>query len=141
MAAIPGLQTNNGRQIPMITPMAKPFSRLLYTLIGMSALGCTALLTACGQGEPTSPAPETSKAKIQSQLSDQNTQEQASRDRQSEARRAIVLLEAAQQRGWSQGHNATVACLQGERAQTDGNELRCEEQAYVEKNYRQINNR
>lgn len=34
-----------------------------------------------------------------------------------------------------QGHAATVECLQGERAITDGNELRCEEWAYVQSNY------
>ena len=34
-----------------------------------------------------------------------------------------------------QGHAATVECLQGERAITDGNELRCEEWAYVQDNY------
>ena len=42
---------------------------------------------------------------------------------------------AAGQKGWIDGHRATVACLHGERAQTDGNELRCEEPAYVRDNY------
>lgn len=41
----------------------------------------------------------------------------------------------AGQKGWIDGHRATVACLHGERAQTDGNELRCEELAYVRENY------
>lgn len=34
-----------------------------------------------------------------------------------------------------QGHGATVDCLHGERAQTDGDELRCEDWAYVRQNY------
>ncbi len=34
-----------------------------------------------------------------------------------------------------QGHGATVDCLHGERAQTDGDELRCEDWSYVRANY------
>jgi hypothetical protein len=34
-----------------------------------------------------------------------------------------------------QGHAATVDCLQGERAITDGDELRCEQWDYVRENY------
>ena len=34
-----------------------------------------------------------------------------------------------------QGHAATIDCLQGERAITDGDELRCEDWAYVQTNY------
>ena len=34
-----------------------------------------------------------------------------------------------------QGHAVTVECLHAERAQTDGDELRCEEWSYVYKNY------
>ena len=34
-----------------------------------------------------------------------------------------------------QGHSATVDCLHGERAQTDGDELRCEDWSYVRSNY------
>jgi len=33
------------------------------------------------------------------------------------------------------GHQATVRCLRGERAITDGDELRCEDWAYVQANY------
>jgi hypothetical protein len=38
-------------------------------------------------------------------------------------------------RGLVEGHEAMVTCLQGERAQTDGNELRCEDWSYVRQNY------
>ncbi len=34
-----------------------------------------------------------------------------------------------------QGHAATIDCLQGERSITDGDELRCEDWAYVQANY------
>ncbi|MCX5941313.1 MAG: hypothetical protein NTX18_10010 [Cyanobium sp. LacPavin_0818_WC50_MAG_67_9] len=55
---------------------------------------------------------------------------------QKQAQRAAAQAAAVGLRhGWSEGHQSTVACLHGERAQTDGNELRCEEQAYVERNY------
>ena len=33
------------------------------------------------------------------------------------------------------GHEATVRCLHGERALSDGDELRCEDWSYVIKNY------
>lgn len=140
MAAIPELPTNNGRQFRVKAAMAKPLSRLLGTLVGMSVLGCAALLGACRQGAPTTPTPEAGRKQPQSQPNDQVAQEQAGREQQDQARRTAELLQAAQKRGWREGHNATVACLHGERAQTDGNELRCEEQNYVEKNYRQTNN-
>lgn len=35
------------------------------------------------------------------------------------------------------GHAATVRCLRGERATTDGDELRCEDWPYVISNYSQ----
>ncbi|MEB3234737.1 MAG: hypothetical protein VKM98_04860 [Cyanobacteriota bacterium] len=34
------------------------------------------------------------------------------------------------------GHQSTVRCLRGERAMTDGDELRCEDWNYVINNYR-----
>ena len=34
-----------------------------------------------------------------------------------------------------QGHQAMVECQHGERANTDGDELRCEDWAYVRSNY------
>ena len=37
--------------------------------------------------------------------------------------------------GQVQGHAATVRCLRGERALTDGDELRCEDWVYVLSNY------
>lgn len=61
---------------------------------------------------------------------------QAEQQRQQHAAERKRVEATARAQGWQQGHRATVACLQGERAQTDGSELRCEEQAYVETNYR-----
>ncbi|QVL52556.1 MAG: hypothetical protein KFB97_14330 [Cyanobium sp. M30B3] len=57
---------------------------------------------------------------------------------------AVALsLGGCAQPGWQrsvealmqQGHAATVDCLQAERAITGGDELRCEEWAYVRQNY------
>lgn len=48
---------------------------------------------------------------------------------------AKALQDKARTNGLVAGHTATVACLRGERAQTDGNELRCEDWAYVRQNY------
>lgn len=44
-------------------------------------------------------------------------------------------LNTAKQELIRQGHAATVDCLQGERAITGGDELRCEEWDYVRQNY------
>lgn len=44
-------------------------------------------------------------------------------------------LSEERSRGLLQGHEAMVSCLHGERAQTDGNELRCEDWSYVRQNY------
>ncbi|MBM5824464.1 MAG: hypothetical protein FJ054_03690 [Cyanobacteria bacterium M_surface_10_m2_119] len=41
----------------------------------------------------------------------------------------------AMQEVMRQGHAATIDCLQGERAITDGDELRCEDWRYVRENY------
>ncbi len=41
----------------------------------------------------------------------------------------------AMQEVMRQGHAATIDCLQGERAITDGDELRCEDWQYVKENY------
>lgn len=51
------------------------------------------------------------------------------------AAEAKALQDKGRTSGLVQGHTATVACLRGERAQTDGNELRCEDWAYVRQNY------
>jgi len=45
-----------------------------------------------------------------------------------------VSLEQAS--GALNGHQITVRCLRGERAMTDGDELRCEDWTYVLDNYR-----
>ncbi|MFQ6538961.1 MULTISPECIES: hypothetical protein [Aphanothece] len=50
---------------------------------------------------------------------------------------AQTALAEGSSRGLEQGHSATVDCLHGERAQTDGNELRCEDWTYVQQNYLQ----
>ena len=42
---------------------------------------------------------------------------------------------ADQHHGERVGHAATVRCLRGERALTDGDELRCEDWDYVSSNY------
>jgi hypothetical protein len=44
-------------------------------------------------------------------------------------------LSEERSRALVEGHEAMVSCLQGERAQTDGNELRCEDWSYVRQNY------
>ena len=121
--------------------MAKSSSRLLRTLVGLSLGGLSVaatgvLLSGCRQAALNTPGGATDPKQIEAKPSDQAALNQASQTQQDQARRTAALQQAAQRRGWSEGHNATVACLHGERAQTDGNELRCEEQAYVEQNYR-----
>jgi hypothetical protein len=104
------------------------FGQLLSTLFALGLAGGGSLLTGCqrlelkeGSREPAS----------------QGRATQAMQARRDEATAAeqVRLREAARQRGWGEGHSSTVACLQGERAQTDGSELRCEDQAYVQQNY------
>jgi len=95
----------------------------------LTLLGSALLLSACQQGglrPPSQPA-----------LPPANQTEQTEKDRQAEARKQAEqkIEQQALKQGWSRGHLATVACLHGERAQTDGNELRCEDQTYVERNY------
>ena len=41
-----------------------------------------------------------------------------------------------QKSGPASGHAMTVRCLRGERAMSDGDELRCEDWSYVSNNYR-----
>jgi len=93
---------------------------------GLAAcLLCAALLlTACGR--------EVSKPKAVTSAPQGPVPSAAQKQAQRAAAQAAAV---ALRRGWSEGHQSTVACLHGERAQTDGNELRCEEQAYVERNY------
>jgi len=92
--------------------------------LGASLLCAALLLTACGRKSAT---PEAVRPTPQVQAPSA-THQQAKRN-------AAQAAAVARQRGWSEGHQSTVACLHGERAQTDGNELRCEEQVYVERNY------
>ncbi len=120
--------------------MAISGSRLVRTLMGLGLGGLTVaaggvLLSGCRQAalNPSGRAPEAKP--LEAKPSDQTALNQASPTREDQPGRTAELQQAAQQRGWREGHNATVACLHGERAQTDGNELRCEEQAYVLKNY------
>ena len=104
--------------------MEKSRSRRIATLLGIGLGGLSVvagsglLLGGCNQGTLNSLRSETSK------------------EQQNQVRQAAAREQAARQRGWSEGHQATVACLHGERAQTDGNELLCEDSAYVAKNYR-----
>lgn len=104
----------------------RPDLRSISTLlIAVGLLGGGALLTAC---QPRDPAG--------------NSSERATPERAQQATleedRLAAQTKAAWQRGWGEGHGATVACLRGERAQTDGSELRCEDQAYVQQNYRPV---
>ena len=99
----------------------------------LALLGSGTLLASCQTDAPQLPAQPT--------LPSPNAAEQAQADQQAEAARLAQqrIEQAALKQGWSAGHRATVTCLQGERAQTDGNELRCEDPAYVEQNYRSTN--
>ncbi|MCP9891076.1 hypothetical protein KBY57_08415 [Cyanobium sp. Aljojuca 7D2] len=101
----------------------------------LALVGSSVLLAACQKGAPQLPAQPTLPAP--------NAAGQPQADQQAEAAKLAQqrIEQAALKQGWSAGHRATVTCLQGERAQTDGNELRCEDQAYVEQNYRSSNNR
>ncbi len=97
----------------------------------LTLLGSALLLSACQRGIPQLPA--------QPNLPPPNKAGQPQNDPQGDAVKTSAqqrIEQAALKQGWRAGHLATVACLQGERAQTDGNELRCEDQAYVEQNYR-----
>jgi len=100
----------------------------------LALLGSGVLLAACQKGGPQLPAQPT--------LPSPNAAEQAQAEQQAAAAKLAQkqIEQAALKQGWSAGHLATVTCLKGERAQTDGNELRCEDQAYVEQNYRSTNN-
>lgn len=95
----------------------------------ISALAVGLLITSCSRDPGKTPTAAPARPDGASQL-----QEERQRQQQAEERKQREAAALAQ--GWQQGHRATVACLQGERAQTDGSELRCEEQAYVEQNYR-----
>jgi len=92
--------------------------------LAASLLCAALLLTACGR--------EVSKTKTVTSAPQAPVPSAAQKQAQRAAAQAAAV---ALRRGWSEGHQSTVACLHGERAQTDGNELRCEEQAYVERNY------
>jgi hypothetical protein len=94
--------------------------------LGASLLGAALLLTACGK-EAAKPKAVSSAPQAQMSV--------PSADQKQAQRAAAQAAAVALRRGWSEGHQSTVACLHGERAQTDGNELRCEEQTYVERNY------
>ena len=100
----------------------------------LALLGSGVLLAACQKGGPPLPAQPT--------LPSPNAAGQPQAGQQGEAAKLAQqrIEQAALKQGWSEGHRATVTCLKGERAQTDGNELRCEDQAYVEQNYRSTNN-
>jgi len=115
------------------TPTRDRQRRLLP--FSLALLGSGVLLAACQNGGPPLPAQPT--------LPPPNAAGQPQVDQQAEAAKLAQqrIEQAALKQGWSAGHRATVTCLQGERAQTDGNELRCEDQAYVEQNYRSSNNR
>ena len=100
--------------------------------LGTPFLCAALLLTACGRETPKPRAGSTAPDAPLHNASQQQAQRAATQERKAaEAKAAATAL----RRSWSEGHQSTVACLRGERAQTDGNELRCEEQAYVERNY------
>ena len=110
--------------------MCTRFKPLIGTLLAIAIGASSGLLVSCGSNKP-------------SQESIQPTQEQLAEQQRLAALRQAERLKSekgsekreADQKGWIDGHRATVACLHGERAQTDGNELRCEELAYVRENY------
>ena len=97
-------------------------------------LGSGVLLAACQKGGPQLPPQPT--------LPSPDAAEQPKAEQQAAAAKLAQqrIEQATLKQGWSAGHRATVTCLKGERAQTDGNELRCEDQAYVEQNYKSTNN-
>ena len=106
--------------------MCARFKPLIGTLLALAIGASSGLLVSCRSNKP-------------SQESIKPTQEQLAEQQQLAALRQAARLKSekgeAGQKGWIDGHRATVACLHGERAQTDGNELRCEELAYVRENY------
>ena len=106
--------------------MCARFKPLIGTLLAIAIGSSSGLLVSCRSNKP-------------SQESIKPTQEQLAEQQQLAALRQAARLKSekreAGQKGWIDGHRATVACLHGERAQTDGNELRCEELAYVRENY------
>jgi len=102
------------------------FKPLINALLALTMASSGSLLVSCRPTETTPKATEANQEQRaeQQRLAERNAAAQLQRERKT-----------ASQQGWIDGHKATVACLRGERAQTDGNELRCEEQAYVQMNY------
>jgi hypothetical protein len=94
-------------------------------------LGMAILLGSCGKQPATVPEPPSAPS-LPPASSGGATTAPARDTPQLQAR-----LSEERSRGLLQGHEAMVSCLHGERAQTDGNELRCEDWSYVRQNYLQ----
>jgi hypothetical protein len=102
------------------------------------ALAASALLLLGGCQPQNAPEPEPPAAPALPPTSGSGGQSNSATPNSTEAptgSAAASLQEKGRSSGLVQGHAATVACLRGERAQTDGNELRCEDWAYVRQNY------
>ncbi|SBO43589.1 hypothetical protein [Cyanobium sp. NIES-981] len=97
--------------------------RPLLSSVPLVVIGMAILLGSCGK-QPPAGAPQPPVAPALPPAGDDTPQLQA---RLNEERSRALL----------QGHEAMVACLHGERAQTDGNALRCEDWSYVRQNYLQ----
>lgn len=125
-----GLFDGRGRMEgqPPESPMRHPASRprLLLALGASAAL----LLGACQGPKPSEPPPPAAPA-----LPPSTSSSPAPGSAAPKGAEAAALEERGRSSGLLQGHTATVACLRGERAQTDGNELRCEDWTYVRQNY------
>ena len=110
--------------------MCARFKPLIGTLLAIAIGTSSGLLVSCRSNKPSQEAIKPTQEQLAKQLAEQ---------KQLAALRQAARLKSekgeAGQKGWIDGHRATVACLHGERAQTDGNELRCEELAYVRENY------
>jgi len=110
--------------------MCARFKPLIGTLLALAIGASSGLLVSCRSNKPSQESIKPTQEQLAKQLAEQ---QQLAALRQ--AARLKSEKGVAGQKGWIDGHRATVACLHGERAQTDGNELRCEELAYVRENY------
>ena len=110
--------------------MCARFKPLIGTLLALAIGASIGLLVSCGSNKPSQESIQPTQEQLAKQLAEQ---QQLAALRQ--AARLKSEKREAGQKSWIDGHRATVACLHGERAQTDGNELRCEELAYVRENY------
>jgi hypothetical protein len=94
-------------------------------------LGMAILLGACGKQPPAVPEPPSAPSLPPAKPGS------SSAPSASDGPLLQARLSEERSRGLQLGHEAMVSCLHGERAQTDGNELRCEDWSYVRQNYLQ----